>query len=59
METTFDKFITNDPKQRVMFDKEYTDFAQSENALERSSQPPKTSVVAKNIRKRHKTYATA
>ena len=34
METTFDKFITNDPKQKELFDKEYAEFLHSEKALE-------------------------
>ena len=34
METTFDKFITNDVKQKVLFDKEYAEFSRSERVLE-------------------------
>ena len=33
METTFDKFITNDSKQKALFDKEYAEFSNSERAL--------------------------
>ena len=35
METTFDKFITNDPKEKELFDKEYNDFLLSEFVLEK------------------------
>ena len=34
METTFDKFITNNAKQKALFDKEYAEFSRSERALE-------------------------
>ena len=37
METTFDKFITNIPEQKTLFDKEYAEFSRSEKALENSS----------------------
>jgi hypothetical protein len=35
METTFDKFINNDPDEKKLFEKEYADFAVSEFALEK------------------------
>ena len=35
METTFDKFITNDVKQKSLFDKEYAEFLNSERTLEK------------------------
>ena len=35
MESTFDKFITNDPKEKALFDKEYNDFLLSEFVLEK------------------------
>ncbi|MDR0321888.1 MAG: XRE family transcriptional regulator [Treponema sp.] len=35
METTFDKFITNDPKEKELFNKEYNDFLLSEFVLEK------------------------
>ena len=35
MESTFDKFITNNPKEKVKFEKEYNDFILSEFILER------------------------
>jgi len=34
METTFDKFITNNVKQKTLFDKEYAEFSRSERVLE-------------------------
>ena len=34
METTFDKFITNNTEQKSLFDKEYAEFSRSERALE-------------------------
>ena len=30
MDSTYDKFITNDPKQKTLFDHEYKDFLLSE-----------------------------
>ena len=35
METTFDKFITNDPKEKELFEKEYNEFLLSEFVLEK------------------------
>jgi DNA-binding Xre family transcriptional regulator len=35
METTFDKFITNNPKRKEKFDKEYNEFLLSEFVLEK------------------------
>ena len=35
METTFDKFITNNPEQKALFDKEYNEFLLSEFILEK------------------------
>jgi DNA-binding Xre family transcriptional regulator len=35
METTFDKFITNNAEQKRLFDKEYRDFLLSEFVLEK------------------------
>ena len=34
MESTFDKFITNNPKEKAKFEKEYNDFILSEFILE-------------------------
>jgi len=34
METTFDKFITNNAEQKTLFDKEYAEFSRSERTLE-------------------------
>ena len=35
METTFDRFITNNPEQKALFDKEYNEFLVSEFILEK------------------------
>ena len=35
MESTFDKFITNDPEQKELFDREYNAFLLSEFLLEK------------------------
>jgi transcriptional regulator with XRE-family HTH domain len=35
METTFDKFINNDPEEKKRFEKEYNDFLLSEFVLEK------------------------
>jgi transcriptional regulator with XRE-family HTH domain len=35
METTFDKFINNDPDEKKIFEKEYNDFLLSEFILEK------------------------
>ena len=38
METTFDKYINNNPKEREKFDREYADFLLSEFVLEKMEQ---------------------
>jgi hypothetical protein len=49
METTFDKFITNDSKQKALFDREYAEFSNSEIALEKLSEKRQIKpVVVKN-----------
>ncbi|WP_461257387.1 helix-turn-helix domain-containing protein [Treponema sp. R80B11-R83G3] len=35
MESTFDKFINNDPKEKELFEKEYNEFLLSEFVLEK------------------------
>ena len=35
METTFDKFINNDPEQKALFEKEYNEFLLSEFVLQK------------------------
>lgn len=35
METTFDKFINNNPEEKAKFDKEYSEFLLSEFVLEK------------------------
>jgi hypothetical protein len=37
METTFEKFIINDSKQKELFDKEYAEFSNLETTLEKLS----------------------
>jgi len=58
METTFDKFITNNAKQKILFDKEYNEFSRSEKVLENldKKQDIKSSIV-KN-RTGHRKYTT-
>jgi hypothetical protein len=57
METTFDKFITNNAKQKALFDKEYAEFVRSECVLGKmdKEQPTKPFVQRKAI---HKEYST-
>ena len=38
METTFDKFITNNPSEKDLFEQEYNDFILSEFVLEKMEQ---------------------
>jgi hypothetical protein len=38
METTFDKFINNDPDEKKIFEKEYGDFVLSEFVLEKMTE---------------------
>lgn len=35
MKSTFDKFITNDPKQKALFDQEYDEFLLSEFIIQK------------------------
>lgn len=35
MKSTFDEFITDDPKQKALFDKEYDDFLLSEFIIQK------------------------
>ena len=53
METTFDKFITNDVKQKVLFEKEYAEFSLSEKALENLEKDRQT----KSFARKNKEYA--
>ena len=59
METTFDKFITNNPKQKVLFDKEYTDFSRSERILENLDKERQVKPFNEKHKVRHKEYTTA
>jgi len=52
METTFDKFINNDPREKELFDKEYNEFLLSEFVLEKmESEQISVRTLAKNIEK--------
>jgi len=57
MKTTFDKFITNNPEQKALFDREYSDFVRSEELLfaQRQREMQTNSYVVKS--KREYEYA--
>ena len=57
METTFDKFITNNPTQKELFDKEYAEFARSERLLESGYNVSAT--TKKHIVNRRRAYELA
>jgi len=59
METTFDKFITNNAKQKSLFDKEYAEFSRSERALENLDREQQTTPFVARSKVRHKRYTTA
>jgi len=52
METTFDKFITNNPEQKALFDREYSDFVRSEELLfaQRQREKRSNSYIVKSKR---------
>jgi hypothetical protein len=58
METTFDKFITNKPKQKALFDKEYTSFSRVEKTLENLDKERKRKPLVVNSRAKQKEYST-
>jgi len=58
METTFDKFITNNAKQKALFDKEYAEFSRSESALENLDKERQIEPAVVKSKARHKRYAT-
>jgi hypothetical protein len=58
METTFDKFITNNPEQKALFDKEYTEFSRSERALENSDKERRSKPIVVNSKTIQKEYST-
>jgi len=58
METTFDKFITNNAKQKALFDKEYAEFSRSERALENLVGERQTKQMVVKNKVRHKEYIT-
>ena len=57
METTFDKFITNNVEQKILFDKEYAEFSRSENVLENLESERRTKSFATKTDARYKAYA--
>jgi len=58
METTFDKFITNNVEQKSLFDKEYAEFSSSERALENLNRERRAKPFVVKSKVRHKEYAT-
>ena len=58
METTFDKFITNDAEQKVLFDKEYAEFSYSERALENLDKERQRKPLVVKSKAYYKRYAT-
>jgi len=57
-ETTFDKFITNNAKQKALFDKEYTEFSNSEKILERLDKELQIKPFVVKNKVRRKEYTT-
>ena len=58
METTFDKFITNNTEQKSLFDKEYAEFLRSERALENLDKERKANSFVVKSKIRNKEYMT-
>ena len=58
METTFDKFITNDSKQKALFEKEYDKFSRSEIALKNLDRERQTKPLVAKSKVHYKGYAT-
>ena len=58
METTFDKFITNNAEQKALFDKEYAEFSRSERALESLGKVQRTKPIVVKSKVSHKVYTT-
>jgi len=59
METTFDKFITNNAKQKSLFDKEYAEFSRSERTLEDLDKERQTKTFVVKTKVCCKRYITA
>ena len=57
METTFDKFITNNVKQKTLFEKEYAEFSHSERVLENLDREQQMKPFAVKSKTLHKRYA--
>jgi hypothetical protein len=58
METTFDKFITNNAEQKKLFDKEYAEFSRSERALENLNRERQTTPFVVKNKVRYKKCTT-
>jgi len=58
METTFDKFIANDAKQKALFDREYAEFSRSEIALKNLDREQQTKSFVVKSKAHHRGYAT-
>ena len=58
METTFDKFITNNVKQKALFDKEYAEFSHSERVLENLDREQQIKPFVVKNKVPHKRYTT-
>ena len=56
--TTFDKFITNNVKQKVLFDKEYAEFSHSERVLENLDREQQIKPFVVKNKVPHKRYTT-
>ena len=59
METTFDKFITNNAEQKDLFDKEYAEFSRSEKELENLDKEQKVKPVVVKSKTNRRKYTTA
>jgi len=59
METTFDKFITGNPEQKALFDKEYADFVRAEMLIfeNRTKERQANSLLVQKRVRRTKEYA--
>jgi len=58
METTFDKFITNNAKQKALFEKEYAEFSRSEIALKNLDRERQAKPFAVKSKVHYKGYTT-
>jgi len=58
METTFDKFITNNTEQKALFDKEYAEFSRSEKVLENLGSERQVKPIVTKRKNYHREYTT-